>query len=66
MQSLKKAAAAHEVVDHSGKVCELIEETTCRMIFGQGKDNRFDLKVLIEEALTLSGALSESYIFMIS
>ena len=53
VQSLKKAAAVHEVVDHSGKVCELIEKTTCGMIFGQSKDNRFHLKVLIKEALTL-------------
>ncbi|XP_023900190.2 cytochrome P450 CYP736A12 isoform X1 [Quercus suber] len=56
VQSLKKAAAAHEVVDLSGKVCELNEETTCRMIFGRSSDDRFDLKTLIEEAFTLAGA----------
>ena len=58
MQSLKKAAAAHEVVDLSGKVCELNEETTCRMIFGRSSDERFDLKSLIEEALSLAGAFN--------
>ena len=58
VQSLKKAAAAHEVVDLSGKVCELNEETTCRMIFGRSSDDRFDLKKLIEEALSLAGAFN--------
>ena len=58
VQSLKKAAAAHEVVDLSGKVCELNEETTRRMIFGRSSDDRFDLKTLIEEALSLAGAFN--------
>ncbi|XP_050256106.1 cytochrome P450 CYP736A12-like [Quercus robur] len=58
VQSLKKAAAAHEVVDVSGKVCELNEETTCRMIFGRSSNDRFDLKTLIEEVLSLTGAFN--------
>ena len=56
VQSLKKAAAVHEVVDLSGKVCELNEEATCRMIFGQSSG--FDLKMLIEEAFNLAGAFN--------
>ena len=58
VQSLKKAAAAHEVVDLNEKVCQLIEETTCRMVFGQSNDDRFDLETLIEEALSLAGAFN--------
>uniref|UniRef100_A0A7N2R706 Cytochrome P450 n=1 Tax=Quercus lobata TaxID=97700 RepID=A0A7N2R706_QUELO len=58
VQSLKKAAAAHEVVDLSGKVCELNEETTCRMIFGRSSDDRFDLKTLIAEVFNLAGAFN--------
>ncbi|KAK7837431.1 cytochrome p450 cyp736a12 [Quercus suber] len=58
VQSLKKAAAAHEVVDLRGKVCDLTEKTTCRMIFGRSSDDRFDLKTLIEEAFNLSGAFN--------
>ena len=47
VQSLKKAATAHEVEDLSEKVCQLIEETTCRMVFGRSNDNRFDLKTIM-------------------
>uniref|UniRef100_A0A2N9EEV6 Cytochrome P450 n=1 Tax=Fagus sylvatica TaxID=28930 RepID=A0A2N9EEV6_FAGSY len=58
VQSLKKAAARHEVVDLSAKVGQLMEETTCRMIFGRSKDDRFDLKPLIVEVLRLAGAFN--------
>ena len=58
VQSLKKAAAAHEVMDLSGKVCEFNVETTCRMIFGRSSDDRFYLKTLIEEALSVAGAFN--------
>ena len=58
VQSLKNAAAAHEVVDLSRKVCELIEETSCRMIFGRSRDDRFDLKAIIEETFRLAGAFN--------
>ena len=58
VQSLKKAAATHEVMDLSGKVCELNEETTCRMIFGRSSDDRFDLKTHIEVVLSLAGAFN--------
>ncbi|GMY15353.1 cytochrome P450 CYP736A12-like [Fagus crenata] len=58
VQSLKKAAARHEVVDLSAKVGQLIEETTCRMLFGRSMDDRFDLKPLIVEVLRLSGAFN--------
>ncbi|XP_030940723.1 cytochrome P450 CYP736A12-like [Quercus lobata] len=58
VQSLKNSAAAHEVVDLSRKVCELIEETSCRMIFGRSGDDRLDLKAIIEETFCLTGAFN--------
>uniref|UniRef100_A0A2N9HJ88 Cytochrome P450 n=1 Tax=Fagus sylvatica TaxID=28930 RepID=A0A2N9HJ88_FAGSY len=58
VQSLKKSAEGDEVVDLSRKVCQLIEETTCRMVFGRSNDDRFDLKALIEEAMSLAGAFN--------
>ncbi|XP_050257787.1 cytochrome P450 CYP736A12-like [Quercus robur] len=58
VQSLKNAAAAYEVVDLSRKVCELIEETSCRMIFDRSRDDRFGLKAIIEETLCLAGAFN--------
>ncbi|GMY15355.1 cytochrome P450 CYP736A12-like [Fagus crenata] len=58
VQSLKKSAEGDEVVDLSRKVCQLIEETTCRMVFGRSNDDRFDLKALIEENMSLSGAFN--------
>ncbi|XP_075662320.1 cytochrome P450 CYP736A12-like [Castanea sativa] len=53
VQSLKKAAVAHEVVDLSEKVGKLIEESTRRMVFGRSHYHRFDLKALIEETLNM-------------
>ncbi|KAF3945526.1 hypothetical protein CMV_028108 [Castanea mollissima] len=61
--SLKKAAATHEVEDLSEKVCQLIEETICRMVFGQNNDNTFDLKTIM--FLTL-GHLIYRYVSMFS
>ena len=58
VQSLKKAAVAHEVVDLSEKVGKLIEKSTRRMVFGRSHYDRFDLKALIEETLNLMGAFN--------
>ncbi|XWS48312.1 hypothetical protein CRYUN_Cryun13aG0064700 [Craigia yunnanensis] len=60
VESVKKAAAARETVDLSRKVGELIEEISCKIIFGRSKDDRFNLKQLIEEAMYLSGAFNLS------
>ncbi|CAK9147763.1 unnamed protein product [Ilex paraguariensis] len=60
VESLKAAAAAREVVDVSEKVGGLIEDMTYRMLFGRSKDDRFDLKAAIEEALELIGAFNLS------
>uniref|UniRef100_A0A5B6Z0C9 Cytochrome P450 CYP736A12-like n=1 Tax=Davidia involucrata TaxID=16924 RepID=A0A5B6Z0C9_DAVIN len=58
VQSLMEAAKAHEVVDLSEKVATLIEDMTYRMLFGRNKDDRFDLKSIIHESLSLAGAFN--------
>ncbi|KAA8541199.1 hypothetical protein F0562_025194 [Nyssa sinensis] len=56
VQSLMEAAKAHEVVDISEKVAGLIEDMTYRMLFGRNKDDRFDLKSIVHQALSLVAA----------
>ena len=56
VKSLEKAAAAHEVVDLSEVVANLIENVMYKMILGRARDDRFDLKGLTHEALSLIGA----------
>ena len=58
VKELKRVAAAHEVVDISGKVGELIEKMTYKMIFGRNNDDKYDLKGIIEESLSLIGAFN--------
>ncbi|KAF2298769.1 hypothetical protein GH714_027018 [Hevea brasiliensis] len=58
VDSLKKAAAAREVVDISLAVGDLIQNMTCRMIFGEAKNSEFDLKPLAKEVLNLAGAFN--------
>ncbi|CAK9147755.1 unnamed protein product [Ilex paraguariensis] len=60
VKSLKAVAAAREVVNVSEKVAGLIEDMTYRMLFGRSKDDRFDLKAVIQEALQLLGAFNLS------
>ncbi|XWS50710.1 hypothetical protein CRYUN_Cryun12cG0110000 [Craigia yunnanensis] len=55
---LRNAAAAGEVVNLSLKVAELIEDITYRMIIGRSKDDKFDLKPLIQEGLRLIGTFN--------
>ncbi|MBA0751602.1 hypothetical protein Gogos_000516, partial [Gossypium gossypioides] len=52
---IKRAAASGQVVDLSAKVVELMENIMYRMIIGRSKDDKFDLKLLIQQALRLSG-----------
>ncbi|PON44988.1 Cytochrome P450, E-class, group I [Parasponia andersonii] len=58
VDELKRVAAAHEVVDISGKVGELIETITYKMILGRNNDDKYDLKGIIEESLSLMGAFN--------
>ncbi|MBA0876967.1 hypothetical protein Goshw_025572, partial [Gossypium schwendimanii] len=52
---IKRAAASGQVVDLSAKAVELMENIMYRMIIGRSKDDKFDLKPLIQQALRLSG-----------
>lgn len=58
MEAVKEAAVAREVVDVSEKVTGLIENMTNRMVFGRSKDERFDLKTAVREAMFTVGAFN--------
>ncbi|GFS40768.1 cytochrome P450, family 706, subfamily A, polypeptide 2 [Actinidia rufa] len=51
-------AAREEVVDVTELVERLIEDMTCRMVFGRRGDDRFDLKSVVREAVDLVGAFN--------
>nr|H2DH18.1 RecName: Full=Cytochrome P450 CYP736A12 [Panax ginseng]AEY75215.1 cytochrome P450 CYP736A12 [Panax ginseng] len=55
VKSIKEASAANEVVDLSAKVANIIENMTYRLLLGRTKDDRYDLKGIMNEALTLAG-----------
>lgn len=55
VESLRKAAAAREVVNVSEKLARLIEDMTCRMLFGKSRDKRFDMSKVIPELACLNG-----------
>ncbi|XVE87984.1 hypothetical protein DITRI_Ditri19aG0031900 [Diplodiscus trichospermus] len=60
VESVKKTAAASGTVDLSLRIGELIEEIACKITFGRSKDDGFNLKQLIEEAVHLAGAFNLS------
>ncbi|KAK1378516.1 putative Flavonoid 3-hydroxylase [Heracleum sosnowskyi] len=55
VESLRGAAAAREVVNVSEKLARLIEDMTCRMLFGKSRDERFDMSKVIPELACLNG-----------
>ncbi|XP_028792308.1 uncharacterized protein LOC114748121 [Neltuma alba] len=55
VKRLERAAAAGEVVDVSEKVGELLENMMYRMVLGRRKDDRFQLRGLMNEVLNLVG-----------
>ncbi|KAF5934125.1 hypothetical protein HYC85_030296 [Camellia sinensis] len=55
---LLKAAAPREVVDLSEMVAGVMEDMTCKMVFGRSNDERFDLKTVVQKALVLVGAFN--------
>ncbi|XP_004291274.1 PREDICTED: cytochrome P450 CYP736A12-like [Fragaria vesca subsp. vesca] len=57
---LKRAAEEGEVVDVSEKIGEMNEDITYRMVLGCKRDNRFDLKAIVEEVVFLIGAFNIS------
>ncbi|XP_058009912.1 cytochrome P450 CYP736A12-like [Hevea brasiliensis] len=58
VDSLKKAAAAKEVVDFSARVEAVIQNMTYKMVFGGSDDDEFDMKSLIMENMNLAGAFN--------
>ncbi|CAL5362521.1 unnamed protein product [Camellia sinensis] len=51
-------AAAREVVDLSEKVEGVMEDMTCKMVFGRSSDERFDLKAIVQKSLVLVEAFN--------
>ncbi|KAL9324537.1 hypothetical protein ACSQ67_009394 [Phaseolus vulgaris] len=58
VESLKNSAASGEVVDLSELVAEVVEKMVFRMVLGRVKDDKLELKRLIQEALNLVGAFN--------
>ncbi|KAK7314525.1 hypothetical protein VNO77_33051 [Canavalia gladiata] len=58
LKSLEKAASSCEVVNISQQVAELMSNIVYKMVLGSSKDDRFDLKGLVHEALHLSGVFN--------
>lgn len=58
VESIKEAAVARQAVDLSEKVAGAIEDMTYRTLFGRTKDDRFDLKGIIQEAMFMTGAFN--------
>ncbi|KAJ7969672.1 Cytochrome P450 [Quillaja saponaria] len=58
VESLKRSAVAHQVVDLSKITSDLIETITFKMILGRSKDDKFDMKGLIQEVGRLAGAFN--------
>ncbi|XP_027357392.1 uncharacterized protein LOC113866792 [Abrus precatorius] len=58
VKSLMEVAEAREIVDLSEKVGELLQDVACKMILGRNKDDRFDLKGILLETMSLSGTFN--------
>ncbi|XP_015882999.2 cytochrome P450 CYP736A12 [Ziziphus jujuba] len=59
VESVKKSAVDGEVVDLSGKISEVVEDIATTMIFGKkSRDDRYNLKGLAQELLSLAGAFN--------
>lgn len=58
VESIKKSAAAREVVDLSEKVGEVVENMIHRIILGRIRDDKFDLKRIVQDAVGLVGAFN--------
>nr|AYM55678.1 cytochrome P450 [Croton stellatopilosus] len=58
VETLKRAAAAREIVNFSLGVGKMIENIACRVVFGIVNDSEFRLKDLLKEALYLGGVFN--------
>ncbi|KAK7314529.1 hypothetical protein VNO77_33055 [Canavalia gladiata] len=55
VKSVKKASTMGEVVNLSEVVTGVLEEIVYKMVLGCSKDDKFDLKGLVQEALHMTG-----------
>ncbi|XVF09639.1 hypothetical protein REPUB_Repub07fG0111400 [Reevesia pubescens] len=60
VKSTRKASAADELVDLTKKADEVVEDIMFKIILGRNKDDRFDFKPLVREALRLIGTFNLS------
>jgi len=58
VERLREAAAAREVVDLSERVGEVLRDMACKMVLGRNQDERFDLKGILLETMSVSGAFN--------
>lgn len=58
VESLKPAAEARVIVDVSKEVSRLIEDMTCKMLFGKSRDDRFNLSEVLHELAEIMGAFN--------
>ncbi|KAI7986969.1 hypothetical protein LOK49_LG14G00237 [Camellia lanceoleosa] len=52
------ATATRKVVDLSENVERVMEDMTCKMVFGRSSDERFNLKAIVQKSLVLVGAFN--------
>ncbi|KAL5700005.1 hypothetical protein ACHQM5_025510 [Ranunculus cassubicifolius] len=57
IESIKHSAESHSEIDLTARVGSLVEDITYRMVFGF-KDDKFNLKAGIEEAVMLTGVFN--------
>uniref|UniRef100_A0AAT9UTD8 Cytochrome P450 CYP736A n=1 Tax=Angelica decursiva TaxID=52491 RepID=A0AAT9UTD8_9APIA len=55
VESLKNAARSGQVVDFSANIAGLMEDMTIRMLLGKSKDDRFDLREVLNELTKTAG-----------
>ncbi|KAK9929940.1 hypothetical protein M0R45_027007 [Rubus argutus] len=60
VRKLRKAAEEGGVVDISEKIGAMNEDIAYKMVLGRNKDNRFDIKAIVEEGIFLMGAFNIS------
>ncbi|KAK9929972.1 hypothetical protein M0R45_027035 [Rubus argutus] len=64
VRKLRKAAEEGGVVDISEKIGAMNEDIAYKMVLGRNKDNRFDIKAIVEEGIFLMGAFIYPILFL--
>ncbi|CAJ1951871.1 unnamed protein product [Sphenostylis stenocarpa] len=58
VERTRETAEAREVVDLTERVGEVMRDIACKMVLGRNKDDRFDLKGILLETMSISGAFN--------